>query len=178
MKSPALFLVLAFGSTPAVAAPPDGYFHLGTGVTLESGDSWSDGGQHFRLFGMQACLRGTLYTDRTGARRDCGEASLAVLAAYIADTKPLCAQVAQTPETAFVSCYGTIGADRLDLAILMISSGFAFASLDERGLPHHSPYAVVEQAARERKIGLWQFDDVQHPAVLLGQAARDRGSEP
>jgi endonuclease YncB( thermonuclease family) len=177
MKSPALLLALAFFSTPAVAAPPDGYFQLETGVTLESGDSWSDGGQHFRLFGTQACLRGTVYTDRTGARRDCGEASLAVLAAYIADTKPLCAQVAQTPETAFVSCYATIGPDRLDLAILMISSGFAFASL-ARGLPHHAPYAVVEQAAREKKIGLWQFDDVQHPAVLLGQVARNRGSEP
>lgn len=178
MKSPALLLALAFSSTPAVPAPPDGHFQLETGVTLESGDSWSDGGQHFRLFGMQACLRGTVYTDRTGARRDCGEASLAVLAAYLADTKPLCAQVAQTPETAFVSCYATIGPDRLDFAILMISAGFAFASLDERGLPHHAPYAVVEQAAREKKIGLWQFGDVQHPAVLLGQAARDRGSEP
>lgn len=178
MKSPALLLMLAFGSTPAVAAPPDGYFQLETGVTLESGDSWSDGGQHFRLFGMQACLRGTVYTDRTGARRDCGEASLAVLAAYIADTKPLCAQVAQTPETAFVSCYATIGSDRLDLAILMISSGFAFASLDARGLPHHAPYAVVEQAARERKIGLWQFDDVQHPAILLGQSASRGKIEP
>jgi endonuclease YncB( thermonuclease family) len=163
MKSPALFLVLAIGSTQAIAAPSDGYFQLETGVTLESGDSWSDGGQHFRLFGMQACLRGTVYTDRTGARRDCGEASLAVLAAYIADTKPLCAQVAQTPETAFASCYATIGSDRLDLAILLISSGFAF---------------VVEQAAREKKIGLWLFDDAQHPAVLLGQAARDRGSQP
>lgn len=178
MKSPALLLALAFGSTQAVAAPPDGYFQLETGVTLESGDSWSDGGQHFRLFGMQACLRGTVYTDRTGARRDCGEASLAILAAYIADTKPLCAQVVQTPETAFVSCYATIGSDRLDLAILMISSGFAFASLDARGLPHHAPYAVVEQAAREKKSGLWQFDDVQHPAILLGQSASRGKIEP
>ena len=178
MKASALVLALAFGSTPTVAAPPEGYFQLKTGVTLESGDSWSDGGQHFRLFGMQACLRGTFYTDRTGARRDCGDASLAVLAAYIADTKPLCAQIARSAETAFVSCYATIGSDRLDLANLMISSGFAFASLDARGLPHHAPYAVVEQAAREKKIGLWQFDDVQHPAVLLGQAARDGRSGP
>ncbi len=178
MKSPALFLVLAFASTPAATAPPDGYFQLETGVTLESGDGWQADGKHFRLFGMQACLRGTVYTDRTGAPRDCGEASLAVLAAYIADTGPLCAQVAQTPETAFVSCYATIGPDRLDLAILMISSGFAFASLDARGLPHHAPYAVAEQAAREKRIGLWQFDDVQHPAILLGQAARSGRSEP
>lgn len=178
MKSPAFFLSLTVGLTPATAAPPEGYFELKPGVTLESGDSGQDGGRHFRLFGVQACLRGTVYTDRLGARRDCGEASLAVLAAYIADTHPVCAQVGQSAGTVFVSCYATIGADRLDLANLMISSGFAFASLDDRGLPHHAAYAVVEQAAREKKVGLWQFDDVQHPALLLGQRAASEGTLP
>jgi len=176
MKSPALFLSLTVGLTSATAAPPEGYFELKPDVTLESGDSWQDGGRHFRLFGVQACLRGTVYTDRSGAHRDCGEASLAVFAAYIADTHPVCAQVAQSAGTAFVSCYVTIGNDRLDLANLMISSGFAFASLDGRGLPHHTPYAVVEQAAREKRVGLWQFDDVQHPALLLGQRAAGGGT--
>lgn len=171
MKPPALLVSLTVGLTPATAAPPDGYFELKPGVTLESGDGWQDGGRHFRLFGVQACLRGTAFTDKSGARRDCGEASLAVFAAYIADTSPVCAPVAQSAGTVFVSCYATIGADRLDLANLLISSGFAFASLGERGLPHHAPYAVVEQAAREKKVGLWQFDDVQHPAILLGQTA-------
>lgn len=178
MKAPALILSLTVGLTPALAAPPEGYFELKPGVTLESGDSWQDGGRHFHLFGVQACLRGTVYTDRSGARRDCGEASLAVFAAYIADTHPVCAQVGQSAEAVFVSCYATIGADRLDLANLLISSGFAFASLDERGLPHHTPYAVVEQAAREKKVGLWQFDDVQHPALLLGQRAADGRTSP
>jgi len=178
MKSPALFLSLTVGLTPATAAPPEGYFELKPGVTLESGDSWQDGGRRFRLFGVQACLRGTVYTDRSGAHRDCGEASLAVFAAYIADTHPVCAQVWQSAGTVFVSCYATIGADRLDLANLMISSGFAFASLDGRGLPYHTPYAVVEQAAREKNVGLWQFDDVQHPAILLGQSAAGGGTSP
>jgi endonuclease YncB( thermonuclease family) len=177
MKTPALLLALTVSSMPAAAAPPEGYFELTPGVTLESGDSWIENGRHYRLFGVQACLRGTFYTDKTVSRRDCGEASLAVLAAYIADTKPLCAQVAQSAGTAFVSCYATIGKDRLDLANLLISTGFAFASLDARGLPHYAPYAVVEQAARERRVGLWQFDDVQHPAILLGQTAgRERSS--
>jgi endonuclease YncB( thermonuclease family) len=175
MKTPALLLALTFGSTSVAAAPPEGYFELTPDVTLESGDSWTQIGRHFRLFGVQACLRGTSYTDKLGARRDCGEASLAVLAAYIADTTPLCAQVAQSSRTTFVSCYAMIGADRLDLANLLISSGFAFASLDRRGLPHHASYAVAEQAAREERVGLWQFDDVQHPAILLGQtASRER----
>lgn len=178
MKASVLLVSLTLGLTPAMAAPPDGYFELKPGITLESGDSWQDRGRHFRLFGVQACLRGTAYTDKSGVRRDCGEASLAVFAAYISDTTPLCAQVAQSAETVFVSCYATIGTDRLDLANLMISSGFAFASLDGRGLPHHSPYVVVEQAAREKKVGLWQFDDVQHPAILLGQNAAGVGPSP
>jgi endonuclease YncB( thermonuclease family) len=178
MKSPALFLPLTVSLTPVAAAPPEGYFELKPGVTLESGESWQDGGRHFRLFGVQACLRGTVYTDSSGSRRDCGEASLVVLAAYISDTRPVCAQVAKSEGAVFVSCYATIGADRLDLANLMISSGFAFASLDGRGLPHHAPYAVVEQAAREKKAGLWQFDDVQHPALMLGQRAADEGTSP
>lgn len=174
MKSPTLLLALTFCSTPVSAAPPAGYFELKPGMTLESGDSWRDGARHFRLFGVQACLRGTFYTDKAGSSRDCGEASLAVLAAYIADTTPVCAQVAQSAGTVFVSCYATIGADRLDVANLMISSGFAFASLDGHGLPYHAPYAVIEQTAREKQVGLWQFDDIQHPSILLGQA-RGRG---
>ncbi len=171
MRSPALLLALVLAPMPATAAPPEGYFELKPGMTLESGDSWRDGERHFRLFGVQACLRGTFYTDKAGARRDCGEASLAVLAAYVKDTTPLCAQVARSAETIFVSCYATIGGDRLDLANLMISSGFAFASLNGRGLPYHAPYAVAEQAAREKRSGLWQFEDVQHPAILLGRSA-------
>lgn len=127
---------------------------------------------------MQACLRGTFYTDKAGVRRDCGEASLAILAAYIADTNPLCAPVGRSTETIFVSCYATIGSDRLDLANLMISSGFAFASLNASGLPHHARYAVVEQSAREKRIGLWQFEDVQHPAILLGQSVGHGKTEP
>lgn len=178
MKAPALFVSLIVAFMPATAAPPEGYFELKPGVTLESGDSWHDSGRHFRLFGVQACLRETSYTDKSGARRDCGEASLAVFAAYIADTHPVCAQIARSAGTVFVSCYATIGTDRLDVANLMISSGFAFASLDERGLPHHAPYAVVEQTAREKRIGLWQFDDVRHPALLLGQSAADGGTPP
>lgn len=171
MRSPALLLALVLAPMSATAASPEGYFELKPGMMLESGDSWRDGDRHFRLFGMQTCLRGTFYTDKAGTRRDCGEASLAVLAAYIKDTRPWCAQVARSAETIYVSCYATLGGDRLDLANLMIFSGFAFASLDARGMPYHAPYAVAEQTARENRSGLWQFADVQHPAILLGQRA-------
>jgi len=178
MKSPALLLALSLSASPAGAVSPEGYFELRSGITLESGDSWREADQHFRLFGVQACVRGTVYTDKSGTRRDCGEASLAILAAYIADTKPSCAPVGRSTETILVSCYATIGSDRLDLANLMISSGFAFAALNASGLPHHAPYAVVEQTAREKRVGLWQFDDIQHPAILLGRSAGNRKTEP
>jgi endonuclease YncB( thermonuclease family) len=177
MRRLALPLVLAIAAA-ATASAAEGYFDLEPGVTLERGDNWIDGGTRFRLYGVQACLRGTFYTDKFDARRDCGEASIAVLAAYVADAKPRCAGVARSRETVLVSCCVVIGSDRLDLANLMISSGFAFASLDANGLPHHTAYAVAEQTAREKRAGLWQFDDIQHPAILLGQSAGQRKTAP
>ena len=169
MRRFALLLAAAAIATDAGSVAPAGYFPLGKDVTLETGDSWIEAGQRYRLYGVQACLRGTLYTDKNGHRRDCGEASLAVLSAYIIDTHPICAAVAEAA-TIYVACYAMIGADRTDLADLMIASGFAFAALGAKGLPVHPPYAVVEQSAREKRAGLWQFSDVEHPAVLLGQA--------
>ncbi|MEP9389919.1 thermonuclease family protein [Mesorhizobium sp. KR9-304] len=163
-------LVASVFSASVCGAAPDGYFDLRPGVTLETGDSWIEEGHRYRLYGVQTCLRGTTYTDHTGHRRDCGDASLAVLAAYIADTHPICAPISTQEDITYVACYATIGTDRLDLANVLIASGFAFAAMRADGLPQHAPYAVVEQSARERRAGLWQFDDVQHPAIVLGRA--------
>lgn len=171
MRRPALlFIAAAISSGVGSAAAPAAYFPVATDAMLESGDSWVDAGKHYRLYGVQSCLRGTHYTDRSGHRRDCGEASLAVLSAYIVDTHPVCAAVAEATATTYVACFAMIGADRTDLADLMIASGFAFAELGANGLPVYPPYAVVEQSARAKRAGLWQFDDVEHPAVLLGRA--------
>lgn len=155
-------------------AAPEGYFDLVPGVTLESGDTWIDNGERYRLYAIQSCLRGTMYTDNQGRSRDCGEASLAVFAAYIKDTKPVCAPVAKTRTLTYVVCYAVIGSDQLDLGNIMITSGYAFAALNADGLPYHAPYAVAEQQAREQRAGLWQFDDVQHPAILLSRSANER----
>lgn len=165
-------MILSAGTCQAAA---NGYFELRPGVTLETGDSWIDQGRHYRLYGIQTCLRGTAYTDRAGNRHDCGEASLTVLAAYIADTHPVCAALSTQEQTTYVACYATIGPDWLDLANLLIASGYAFAAIRADGLPQHPPYAVVEQSARERRAGLWQFSDVQHPAILLGRARQLSG---
>ncbi|MBB6469169.1 endonuclease YncB(thermonuclease family) [Aminobacter lissarensis] len=176
MRGGALLCVaMVFAGGSWAAAAPEGYFDLQPGVTLETGDTWIAEGKRYRLYGVQSCLRGTAYTERSGEKQDCGDASLAMLAAYIRDTSPVCAPVAASAGTTFVACYATIGGERLDLANILIASGFAFASLDAGGMPLHAPYAVVEQKARESRAGLWQFDDVQHPSILLSRAANERG---
>lgn len=166
-----LLVPVAFITCQMTAMAAD-YEPLTTGITLETGDSWIDRGKRNRLYGVQSCLRGTFFTNRSGERRDCGEASMAVLAAFIRDTEPQCAPVAVVDNTRFVMCFGRVGKDRLDLATALITEGYAFAALNSSGLPIHPPYAVAEQQARARKTGLWQFSDVPHAALLLSQAAR------
>ncbi|UCI10729.1 thermonuclease family protein [Mesorhizobium sp. B1-1-8] len=177
MRIAAFAFAGALAASPAIATP-QGYFALRSGVTLESGDSWIAKGTRYHLYGVQACLRGTFYTNAAGRRSDCGEASLSVFAAYVADTKPQCAPVAKAGAVTQVVCFVTIGQDRLDLGTLMISTGLAFAALRADGLPLYEPYAVAEQSAREKHAGLWQFGDVQHPAIVLGRAAGAKGVRP
>lgn len=172
-----LLILLAAALPPMANAAPAGYFDLSPGVTLETGETWVADGQRFRLYGVQSCLRGTSYTDKKGQKRDCGDASLAVFAAYIKDTKPVCAPVAKTDGISFVVCYAMVGKDRLDLATMMITTGYAFAALKADGLPLHPPYAVAEQDARAKRAGLWQFEDVQHPAILLSREANERAKK-
>ncbi|MCP1201094.1 thermonuclease family protein [Notoacmeibacter sp. MSK16QG-6] len=158
-------------------AAPAGYFDLEPGITLQTGDTWSDDGERYRLYGVQSCIRGTPYTDKSGNVRDCGDASMAVLAAYIKDTSPICAAVATTTDVTFVMCYATIDGQRLDLGTLLITSGYAFAALNAEGLPYNAGYAVAEQEARKKSAGLWQFKDVQHPSILLSRNAASRASK-
>jgi endonuclease YncB( thermonuclease family) len=162
----------------AATAAPAGYFELTKGVVFETGDTWDSGGRRFRLYGLQSCLRGTSYTDSSGLKRDCGEASIAVLAAFIKDTSPVCAAVAEQSDLTYVACYAMFAGKRLDLAMMMIMEGYCFASLNSDGLPIYPPYAVAEQEARETGKGLWQFKDVQHPAILLSHAANSSRNAP
>jgi endonuclease YncB( thermonuclease family) len=170
----ALMLSLVASSAPAQS----GYTPLGDGITLETGDTWSLDGHRFRLYGVQSCLRGTSFTISPGETRDCGEASLAVLAAFIRDTKPACAPVAQNTSLSYVLCFAWVGNHSLDLGTMLISEGFDFAALDDQGLPVIPAYAVAEQEARARRAGLWQFADVQHPSILVGRAATDPRERP
>ncbi len=160
--------------SPALAAP-EGYFDLTSDITLETGDTWSDrSGSRYRLYGVQSCLRGTHFTNSSGLKQDCGDASLAMFAAYIQDTRPVCAPIVKAEHITYVFCYATVGRNRLDLANILITSGFAFAALNKDGLPIYAQYAVAEQQARNTKSGLWRFKDVQHPAIFLSQMAKQK----
>lgn len=162
---------LLVASLPATISAAD-YVEVPQGVVLESGDTWSADGQRYRLYGLQSCLRGTAYIDRAGTKRDCGEASLVVLAAFFKDTRPACAPIARTTSVTYVVCFTTVASQKLDLATMMITEGYAFAALDAKGMPINAAYAVAEQQARGRKAGLWQFPDIEHPSVLLSRAAK------
>ncbi len=171
MKPALLSLCMVLLSTTAFG--PEGYFDLQPGVTLESGDTWVSEGQRYRLYGVQSCLRGTAFTDTTGNKKDCGEASLAVFAAYIKDTKPVCARSANCR---YFLCHllrhnrrkSPRFSDGVDYERLCA------AALKADGLPYYPAYAVAEQEAREKRAGLWQFEDVQHPAILLSKSANER----
>lgn len=159
--------VFTISPTLAQQQAPAGYFLLDTNVTLVTGETWRSEGQTYRLYGIQSCIRGTKFTNKSGEKVDCGDASLAVFSAYIKDTAPLCAVVTKINDTIFTSCYADIGGSRLDLANILVSQGYAFAAIDQQGLPIHPPYSASEQVASTTKKGLWAFDDVQHPSILL-----------
>jgi endonuclease YncB( thermonuclease family) len=143
------------------------------GITIETGDTWIADGQRHRLYGVQSCLRGTSFTTLNGLRQDCGEASLAMLAALIRDLKPVCAVVAQAANgsvkhtvcTASLQQDGRI--ERLDLGTALIASGFAFASLGPGGGPLHPGYGAAEQEAERARAGLWATGAFQHPVKAL-----------
>jgi endonuclease YncB( thermonuclease family) len=162
-------LILAMANS-TVSSAAAGYFDLGEGAVLETGDTWSTGGERYRLYGVQSCLRGTSFTDKSGKRQDCGDASLSVLAAFIKDTHPYCAQIATSSSLRYVVCFATVNGERLDLGTMLITEGYAFAALNAEGLPVNPAYSVAEQEARARKSGLWQFQDVPDPSIILGRA--------
>ena len=150
-----------------------------TGVSLSTGDSWSYGGQQFRLYGVQACVRGTFFTNGAGQKRDCGEASLAYLAAVLKDTRPTCHGVGQlttqdppAQTINIVVCAAKVGSSTLDLGTVLITQGFAFAAYKADGMPAYVPYVVAERQAAARKAGLWACADVPHPVQVLLKAVR------
>lgn len=148
-----------------------------TDSTFSTGDTWDSNGVRYRLYGVQSCLRGTFFTDHVGERKDCGEASMFMLASLMQDLKPLCYAVAQTRDGAmrFVICSavltrGSNAGKSLDVGTMLISSGFGFAALKPDGQPVNMGYAVAQNMAEEKHKGLWAFSDLPDPNAALLQA--------
>ncbi|WID99753.1 thermonuclease family protein (plasmid) [Bosea vestrisii] len=174
-----LVSVVASGSL-AQDAGAARWFAISPAAIFETGDSWTEGGVVHRLYGVQACLRGTSFTNASGVRRDCGEASLAMLVALIRDLQPQCHRAAapSNSRTVFVFCVATrsggAGAgSRIDLGTAMIASGFGFASLATDGRPVHQPYFVAQQVAARAKAGLWAYPDTPEPNAIILRSLRD-----
>lgn len=142
------------------------------GVTFLTGDSWVQNGQTIRLYGLQSCIRGTTYTNEAGVKRDCGEVSLAYLAALVRDTKPSCTAIAQagSPPVIQAVCIAHVGANALDLGTIVTSQGFGFAALAADGKPIYSPYLIAELSAKAARRGLWAASDMPHPQQVMNRA--------
>lgn len=147
------------------------------GVSFLTGDSWTQGGQIIRLYGVQSCLRNTFYTDRFGQKQDCGSVSTSVLAAFVRDIKPACRTIARmttdppSSATLLAVCTAEVGGERLDLGAVLIQQGFAFAALDQDGRPVYPPYFLAETVAANSAKGLWSYTDFPHPNSVLRPGA-------
>jgi endonuclease YncB( thermonuclease family) len=162
------------GVSPGASAPksaPLPVFDIPpTGVQFQTGDTWTQSGQTFRLYAVQSCIRGTTFTNAAGIKRDCGEASIAYFAALIKDTKPRCTALAKSGSVTFAVCAAHIGAQTLDLGTILITQGFAFAATDPDGKPVNFQYAVAEGDAQKNKRALWTSPDLPHPLAVLKSA--------
>lgn len=171
--------LLLAASTAAPQSPAPSWAPVPVSAVYLTGDSWMDGGVTYRLYGVQSCLRGTSFTNALGQKRDCGEASLAMLVALVRDLRPRCSGAGQpAPSTAFVVCVaqprtGTGAGSRIDLGTALIATGFAFAARGPEGQPVHAPYAVAEQVAQRSHAGLWAFADVPDPNAIILRALEE-----
>lgn len=143
---------------------------------FETADTWISGGRRYRLYGLQACLRGTPVTTSPGVVRDCGELNLIMVQALIRDMKPVCTTIKDIDQNnAVVGCQTTTGKRRYDLATYMIAEGWGFAAVDTTGHLVVPGYRVAEESARSARAGLWAYSDMPHPvAILAGRGSAQR----
>ena len=160
---PAIALLAALSTTSTLAqTKPSPWFPIPQDAIYETGDTWIAGGKRYRLYGVQSCLRATSFTNAKGVKRDCGEASLAMLVSLVRDLRPMCYAAANIDygRTVLVFCFATMEqgrnkGSRLDLGTALISIGYAFASVTLDGRPVYAPYLIAEAQAKNTKSGLW-----------------------
>jgi endonuclease YncB( thermonuclease family) len=174
---------LAIGATlPAAAqtfAPAPEFSIPASGVQFITGDTWRIKGAIYRLFGVQACIRGTQFQNAAGGVSDCGEASIAYFASLIVDTRPKCRPLFQSdangsPAITYVVCQAHVGENSLDLGTIIVTQGFGFAATARDGdnwKPVYFPYSVAEAGAKKNGRGLWA-GVFSHPTLALQRAQR------
>lgn len=186
MRSAAIAALGFSLAAPAAAqqpAPQNGWFTVPSNAVYTTGDTWTSGGETYRLYGIQSCLRGTHFTNPRGVRIDCGEASLTMLVAMIRDLRPQCYKAASQPSTKtyFVLCVaqpttGKAAGSRIDLGTALVSTGWAFAAVKPDGHAVHVPYMVAQAVAQKAKAGLWQFPDTPDPNAIILKTIRQSAS--
>ncbi|CDZ29954.1 thermonuclease family protein [Neorhizobium galegae] len=154
------------------ARAPSQFLPFPAEAQFETGDTWISGGRRYRLYGLQACLRGTSITISGGAVRDCGELNVIMTQALIRDTRPVCTNIKDIDgNNAVVACQTTAGQHRYDLATYMIAQGWGFAAVDGAGHLIVPGYRVAEESARSVRAGLWAYSDLPDPVSILAQQA-------
>jgi endonuclease YncB( thermonuclease family) len=157
--------------TPSANGTVSKFVSFPTTAQFETADSWIADGKRYRLYGVQACLRGTSVTIAPGVTRDCGELNLIMAQAIVRDSKPVCTTIRELDTSnLLVVCQTTTGRTRYDLATFMIAQGWGFAAVRSDGQLVVPGYRLAEQGAREAREGLWAYSDLPHPvSILIGQ---------
>ena len=165
-----IFLIVA-GPEFAVADLVSASFSVPANIQIESGDTWSQDGRKYRLYGVQSCLRGTKFITPTQTL-DCGLMSLAQFAALVQTAPVSCQPVGLAKDGAeFAICGARFGNGSnetkiVDIGTALISSGFAFAAIDQKGTAVNANYLIAELVAKKNRSGLWA-GEFRHPVQML-----------
>jgi endonuclease YncB( thermonuclease family) len=181
MKRIELAAFAAISLVPAAAAQDDtsakeapAPIVVSKSAQLLTGDTWRDGNKLYRLYGVQSCLRGTTATDGIGKKVDCGNLSLAHLAALLSIAAVTCQPVGYAIDKAtFVVCAADLDGNMIDVGTALISTGYAFAAMNTKGEAVSTNYLVAEINAKMEHDGLWAMD-FEHPVQLLLKQAQGR----
>ena len=166
----------AFAALPAHADP---VFSVTSPIIYETGDSWSQQGRRYRLYGVQACIRGTALVTASGAKGDCGAASVAMLAGLFGSLQVNCTPVASGGDgAAIVICAGASNDRPLDIGGAMIAAGFAFSAEKPDGSPVNLAYFASEIRAKADHAGLWGAASFANPVQMLRGLARQAKPQP
>ncbi|PBB83703.1 thermonuclease family protein [Mesorhizobium sp. WSM3876] len=142
-------------------------FAVSNSAQLLTGDTWRDGDHIFRLYGVQSCLRGTSAEEPNGNKIDCGNTSLARLAALFDSAAVTCQPVGYALDKAvFVVCGAQMNGETIDVGTALIATGYAFAATTAKGKAVNESYLVAEIDAKMKRTGLWGTT-FQHPVQLL-----------